>query len=145
MPILNYTTKIKAEKTVGEIQGILATAGAQSVSVDYDQGLPSAVTFLIPVQGVPVNFRLPTRWRGVWETLKADPAVPKALKTEDHARRVAWRIVRAWVQAQMAIIEAGLAELAEVFLPYAVNPGTGRTLFQDFREQRLLGEGVDKR
>lgn len=37
MPILNYTTKIAAAKTVGEIQAILARAGAQSISIDYDE------------------------------------------------------------------------------------------------------------
>ena len=41
----------------------------------------------------------------------------------------------------MAIIEAGLAELAEVFLPYAVNPNTGQTLFQEFEQNRLPARG----
>lgn len=139
MPILNYTTKIAAAKTVGEIQEILAKAGAQSVNIDYDEhAQPIAVTFLIAVQGRLVNFRLPSRWHGVWMALKDDPAVPRTLKNEVQARRVSWRIVKDWVQAQMAIIEAGLAELVEVFLPYAVNPQTGQTLFQEFQADRLL-------
>lgn len=142
MPILNYTTKIAVARTVGQIQGILASAGAQSISIDYDeQGQPTAVTFLITVQEQLVNFRLPSRWHGVWAALKNDPNVPKRFKTEEQARRVAWRIVKDWVEAQLAIIEAGLAELAEVFLPYAVNPQSGQTLFQEFQANRLLGPG----
>jgi hypothetical protein len=41
----------------------------------------------------------------------------------------------------MAIIEAGQAQLAEVFLPYAVT-GTGKTLYQEFESgnQLLLQE-----
>jgi len=144
MPILNYTTQIKVEKTVGEIQGILAAAGAQSISVDYDQnGQPTALTFLIAVQGQLVNFRLPSRWRGVWASLRDDPTIPRRLRSEDQARRVAWRIVKTWTQAQVAIIEAGLAELAEVFLPYAVNPRTGQTLYQEFEASHLLSAGSD--
>ena len=142
MPILNYTTKIAANKTVGEIQAILAKAGARNVSIDYDETAePAAVTFLVPVRDQLVSFRLPSRWSGVWAALKDDPAVPRALKTEAQARRVAWRIVKDWTEAQMAIIEAGLAELAEVFLPYAVNPNTGQTLFQEFEQNRLLARG----
>ncbi len=33
---------------------------------------------------------------------------------------VCWRIVFNWVQAQIAIIEAEQADIATVFLPYAV-------------------------
>lgn len=142
MPILNYTTTIATAKTVGEIQAILAKAGARAVSVDYDEGgEPSALTFLVPVQGQLISFRLPSRWRGVWAALRDDAGVPAKFKVEAQARRVAWRIVKDWTAAQMAIIEAGLAELTEVFLPYAVNPNTGQTLYQEFQANRLLPPG----
>lgn len=35
MPIKNYTTKVPAVQTVGEIQGILAAHGARKVMMDY--------------------------------------------------------------------------------------------------------------
>jgi hypothetical protein len=43
----------------------------------------------------------------------------------------------------MAIIESGLVEVTEAFLPYAVLNHTGQTLFQKFKEspQRLLLSG----
>jgi len=142
MPILNYTTKITPEKTVMEIQQILAKAGAKTISIDYDEiGQPSAVTFFIQILGRWVNYRLPSNFSGVQAALQDDPGVPRSLKTEMQARRVAWRITKEWVAAQMAIIEAQQAELAEVFLPYAVM-GSGRTLFQEFRSGTLLlGKG----
>jgi len=142
MPILNYTTKINAHKTVGEVQAILAKAGARSVSVDYDDdGMPVAVTFVIKIQENYVNFRLPSNWRGVAKSLDNDVDVPNRFKTDDQARRVAWRIIKDWVEAQMAIVNAQLAELAEVFLPYAVDGRTGMTLYQMFDDGRLLGAG----
>lgn len=80
MPILNYTTKIDASKTLGEIQGILARHGANNISIDYQNGNPIALTFTIEISGVrPVgfpghesdpsglllNFRLPSNYPGV--------------------------------------------------------------------------------
>jgi len=144
MPILKYTTSIDASKTVMEIQIALAKAGAKSVNIDYDSGgQPESVSFLISVQGKWVNFRLPSSYTGVLKMLENDPSVPKKLKTIDQARRVAWRITKDWTLAQMAIIEARQAELAEVFMPYAIT-ASGQTLFQAFREGQLsLGSGVE--
>jgi hypothetical protein len=142
MPILNYTTKIEVSKTVGEIQEILGRAGAHAVLIEYKDKSPVALNFQIELQpGRAVTFRLPARWEGVYKVIKADPAIPAKLTNADQARRVAWRIVKEWTQAQLALVEAGAAELSEVFLPYAVNPQTGHTLFEDFKTDKLLPEG----
>jgi hypothetical protein len=142
MPILNYTTKIDPLKTITEIQVILAKAGARTINIDFDDtGQPQAVSFMVNVMDNWLNFRLPSNHAGVWNVLSDDPAVPRAMKTEEQARRVAWRITKDWVAAQMAIIDARQAELAEVFLPYAVMP-TGKTLFQEMKSGNfLLGSG----
>lgn len=129
MPILNYTTKISSQKTISEISSILASHGARAISVDYDDsGQPMGLVFLIEASGVNLNFRLPSRHQGIYKLLCDDPKVPKRLKDEGQARRVAWRIVKDWVEAQVAIIDAGLAELPEVFLPYVVMRD-GQTLY----------------
>src|SRR6266478_5746936 len=36
----------------------------------------------------------------------------------EQAYRVAWRNILDWVQAQMALLEIGMAKIEEVFLPY---------------------------
>jgi uncharacterized protein YceK len=142
MPILNYTTTISAHKTVGEIQEILAKAGAMAVSIDYGpEYQPEALMFLIRVRDVPVSFRLPSRWQGVYKRLLNDPKVPRAQRNEEQARRVAWRIVKDWCEAQLAIVDAGQAMLAEVFLPYAITQ-SGATIYQVFENnQKLLMAG----
>jgi hypothetical protein len=67
-----------------------------------------------------------------------------------HARKVAWRIIKDWVAAQLALIEAEQATLAQVFLPYCVmQHGDGIseavTMYDRFLEevsnQRQLGTG----
>jgi hypothetical protein len=144
MPILNYTTSIHVLKTVGEIQALLASRASQ-VATDYGPGgVPIAISFTIDVRAVPVRFRLPCDIRGVLAAMKQDRKVPRGLCNETQAGRVAWRIVKDWVAAQLAFIEAGQARTEEVFLPYALHDD-GRTLFQHFTDNTKLltsGENV---
>jgi len=48
---------------------------------------------------------------------------------------VAWRIIKDWIEAQLAIVEAEMVEMAEVFLPYAVTK-SNKTLYQDVIENK---------
>lgn len=141
MPILNYTTKISTHQTVGEIQGMLAEHGATSIAIDYDSSRqPVAITFLMMVNGATVPYRLETNWKGVEDLLKKDPEVRSGFKTPEQARRVGWRIVKDWVEAQLAYVAARQASLPQLFLPYAVSP-SGKTFHQEFETwQRLLSE-----
>lgn len=143
MPILNYTTSVNVDKTIGEIHKILARAGAKSVVTDYDgHGNVSAVCFIINVGETTVNFRLPCKYDAIYHIISSDYTIPKKFRTGEQAMRVAWRIVKDWCEAQMALIEAEQAELAEVFLPYAITK-TGVTMFQAFRSGLMLGPGED--
>ena len=66
MPIKNYTTKVPAVQTVGEIQGILAAHGARKVMMDYaENGKVTAVTFALDCCGSLHGFRLEARPDGV--------------------------------------------------------------------------------
>ncbi len=130
MPIANYTTSIKAEKTVGEIQAMLARAGATAVLFDFDGPDVSAISFRLLHNKIMVSFRLPANIDNIYVVLQSDPDIPRRLRTTEQAARVAWRIIKDWLRAQLAIVEAEQAEMVEVFLPYAQNPATGETLFK---------------
>ena len=134
MGIANYSTTVSVSKTVSEIETMLAQSGARSILKDYDEAGPIALTFVVFVHGTAVNFRLPSNWEGVLIAMQTDPSVPKRFHTEFQARCVAWRILKDWIRAQMAIIEAGLSSISEVFMPYAVT-SNGQTLFQRWSEQ----------
>jgi len=134
MAILNYTSKIEASKSVSDIQMILSRKGASRIMMDYEEGIPSAISFQIMVNGNVLSFRLPANWKGVLRVLQNTKGVAKSYQTESHAVRVCWRIIKDWVEAQMAIIEAEQVDLATVFLPYAVM-GNGETVASN-----LLGE-----
>ncbi|KKL05686.1 hypothetical protein LCGC14_2603520, partial [marine sediment metagenome] len=100
MPILNYTTSIAVEKTVGQIQATLAKAGAQSVLVEYDdERIVSSVSFRIHYNGAMVSFRLSAQLDPVYVILQNDDRVPRKLRCREQAARVAWRIIKDWVEA----------------------------------------------
>lgn len=136
MPILNYTTSIDSEKTIAEITKCLVKYGANKIVADYHDGLPSGVTFCLPIDGRLVGFCLPANYEGVLNAMKKDRKVPGRLCTKEQALKVSWRIVKDWVEAQMAIVEAKLADVGEVFLPYAITK-SGGTLYQ-----HLKGDGM---
>lgn len=134
MPIANYTTTVKAEKTIGEIQGMLGSAGAQQVLFDYHGPIVSAISFRLLHRDAMVSFRLPANIDAIYTVLQRDDGIPRRFKTTEQAARVAWRIIKDWLRAQLAIVEAEQAEMVEVFLPYAQNPGTGATLYEQLEE-----------
>lgn len=141
--ILNYTTKVDSAKTVAQIQSILGAKGATHVSVDYMNGKATAVVFGLWIGNGIVNFRLPCNIQGVSQTMKKMRPGAGIWRDTAQCERIAWRIVKDWVEAQMALVEAQQAELGEVFLPYAIN-ATGETFFQAFKGKQLaLGSGSE--
>jgi hypothetical protein len=144
MPLLNYTTKIDADKTAGEIAKCLSRHGAQSVLTEYDpkDNFVTAVSFALRLGDRTIGFRLPCDWKPVLQILRDDPKVRRSDVNQPQAVRVAWRIVKDWVEAQMALVETKMATTQEVFLPYAVMKN-GRTLAQNVAERpgMLLGDG----
>ena len=157
MPIKNYTTEVSEERTVGEIMGLLAGKGARSIQVIYDErGRPNGVSFMLIIQEMPIPFKLPCNFDGVFRALAngykdryAKARFERNPANKDQARRIAWRIVKDWVAAQLALIEAEQATLAQVFLPYCVMSGAGLgeavTMYDRFLEevshQKALGAG----
>lgn len=137
MPILNYTTTVNVFKTLGEIQMQLVKHGAKKIMQDYDDaGHITALSFLVDTPTGPRGIRLPANVDAVHAVL-----IKQRVKCDrEQAERVAWRIVKDWVEAQMAILESEMVQMDEIFLPYMVN-GSGQTLFQAYRNNQLMLEG----
>lgn len=137
MPLLNYTTKVNVYTTLGEIQGQLVAHGAKKIVQDYDEdGHIAALSFLIDTPAGPRGIRLPANVDAVHAVLTRQ----KVKCDRDQAERVAWRIVKDWVEAQMAILESEMVQMDEKFLPYMVDK-SGQTLFQAYRNNQLMLEG----
>jgi hypothetical protein len=148
VPILNYTTTIAAEKTLGEIQALLARHDARSILIEYADRQPVAVAFIVPTKHGERGFRLPANVDAVLDVLGRQSRagqVPRRYANREQAARVGWRIVRDWLAAQMAIVEAEMVTLDEVMLPY-LTERDGRTLYQVMSDRQLAlpaagGEG----
>lgn len=137
MPLLNYTTKVDVYTTLGEIQRQLVNHGAKKIVQDYDDaGRIAALLFLIDTPLGPRGIRLPANVDAVLAVLQRQ----KVKCDRAQAERVAWRIVKDWVEAQLAILESEMVHMDEIFLPYMVN-NSGQTVFEVYRNNQLMLEG----
>lgn len=129
--LLNYTTKISAQKTTGEIMSILAKHGASAVRIEYGYGgIILALSFNVKTEKGEIEIRLPVAPDNALAVIRKSKA-PRHLCTREQAEKVAWRIVKDWVEAQMAIIETEMVTMDQVFLPYWVMPD-GSTLYEHY-------------
>jgi hypothetical protein len=127
--VKNANTHTDYWKSLSEIHMILAKGGADHINVRHEAGIPVGMSFTISIDNFPINFMLPVHIDGLAELLKSDRhgrMLRGAKDFDDKVLRVGWRIVKDWVDAQIAFIEARKAEdrlraLATAFLPYAVN------------------------
>jgi hypothetical protein len=136
--ILSYTTSIAPEKTVGEITQLLAAAKATAILSEYHDGALTAISFWIQTEFGILTFRLPANVEGVHQILLRSKQIPSSLRNHDQARRVAWRIVLHWLDSQLALIQAGLASLDQVFLPFCQDQH-GVTLYERMRQAKFAG------
>lgn len=141
MPILNYTTSIAAGKTVAEIQALLAKAGAEQVIIRYGKDAePTALVFELKGE----MYMLPCRSEQVAAILRRTSGVTAKQRTPEHALKVAWRILKDWVEAQAAIISTGMVDVQEVMLPYMILHDN-KTVYDNFVESRADRLLEDKR
>lgn len=128
--LANKNTTIAPEKTVGEIQAMLALVGARAMMLEYDpSGKPEGVAFQLERGGQKLAFRLPSNWQGVLAVLKREKGMSAAQRTPDHAKRVSWRIIKDWLRAQLSLIESGASSIEEIMLPWAIT-ADGQTVSQ---------------
>jgi hypothetical protein len=142
---LNYTTKVPVRQTVGECVNLLAEAGADRVAIVYDNKQPVGLSFRLEMESGWQDFTLPVNVTAMAKRLATMDYPPRykgkelaSLKTPQHAAAVAWRVVKDWLEAQLAIIAAEMATLDQVMLPY-LQLAEG-TLYEVVRDRHLALE-----
>lgn len=136
MAIKNYTSSVDVYTSLGEIQGALAKHGARQIVVSYDgNGNPQGVLFTLEGSMGVRGFSLPAPVEGTMEVF----AKQKIKADRSQAERTAWRNVRDWVLAQLALVESCGVEIEEVFFPYLTDK-KGNTVYQIYTQGRLLLE-----
>jgi len=128
MPILNYTTSVPAMRTIGQVQGKLAEHGAKAVMMNYEQGRVSSLAFQVDGPAGPLSIKLPVDLKATLRVMERDGLQQRYL-TEDHAYRVSWRIVKDWLEAQMALLDTEMVKMEQIFLPYIITRD-GNTVYE---------------
>jgi len=133
MALKNYTTKVPAARSVQEIQDMLQKHGASGILTEFEQGTGriSGLAFQMVIGEQKIAFKLPLNWRAAQKVM-AKEGNPRA-SDDDYSYRVAWRILRDWVDVQMALVEIEMAQMQQIFLPYAIQRG-GKTLYENILE-----------
>lgn len=146
MALLNYSTTVDAYKTVSEIEWILAKHGARSILKEYgERGEVCSLAFIIRSRGKDIPVRLPIRTKECMAVMKRDKQKNPQMKikcTEEQAEKVAWRIMKDWIEAQMALLETEMVKFEEIFLPYIQISDT-RTVYDVVEEKQFLLEEKD--
>jgi len=134
------TTTVPASKTFGEVTQLLADAGASRMVQEYKNGRIVGMKFALLREGQEIPFILPLRTEPILRELQKSRPPGNREKflrqDEDAAIRIAWRQIYRWLEAQFALINLGMSEAAEVFLPY-VQIQPNRTMFDEFRDSGL--------
>lgn len=137
--IANYSTTVPALKSIGEIQGNLVAHGAEKILMEYVDGEPVGLSFIVQTPYGETAFKLPAnidRVQAVLNKQRVRTTVPR-----DMAVRVAWRILKDWVRANMAILETDMVSIHQIFLPY-MQGKDGTTLYELMESQGFaLPEG----
>lgn len=148
MPALNYTTQIPADKTIAECQRLLGRHGAAAVAVHFNmEGRADGMSFMLRTPHGERHFTLPvdtaamlrllTNQRNQGKLKSHGKGGVAALTTPEHAERVAWRVIKDWLEAQLAMIDAQMATLDQVMLPYLRVDGE-KTLYQAYAEREQI-------
>ena len=150
MATLNYTTGVPVVRTIGEMQESLARHNAASIAITYEGSKPVGIGFMLKTPHGFRTFELPVDVAAVHQLLTDQRHGQNGHKTNsrvdnrpEQAERVAWRVARDWLFAQLAIIEAQMATLDQVMLPY-LKVDDSHTLYQAYaeREQNLAIGGA---
>jgi len=137
--IANYSTTVSSLKSIGEIQGILVAHKAKHILMDYDNEEPTALSFIVDTPYGEMPFRLSANIDRVQAVLNKQRVRTRVER--EMASRVAWRILKDWVRAQMARLDTEMVSIDEIFLPY-MQTKNGKTLYEVMLERHLeLPEG----
>lgn len=143
---LNYSTSIEADKTAAECVSILARHSAGSINLSFEGGKPTGLSFSIQTMWGPKQYALPINLNGTQKALIAaygKGQISRRFTERDQAERVGWRVVKDWLESQLALIEAGLADLPQIMLPY-VQGDDGRTLWAVYSETQAIEAGKEE-
>ena len=143
MALKNYTTTVPAIQSAAEIEVALVQRGARSVIKEYgDNGKIVSMSFGHDTMSGYLPFRLPANVDPVLRTLQEQRRKNSSIKaTPEQAERVAWRNLRDWVLAQLALYDTRMVKFEQIFLSEIVDQSSGKTFFEVVENRQFLLTG----
>lgn len=132
--IKNYTTTMRADKIISDIQKLLITMGANGIMFDYDSdGKINGLQFRIVAEGQTMGFKTPLEVDKTIALLKEG----RVYKTDWHGYTVALKNLLDWLDASLAMIQIRMVKVEQLFLPYMIN-AQGKTLYEVIKDNKFL-------
>ena len=131
---------------------MLVSAGAQKILKDYDgAGNIISISFMIETDKGTIPIKMPMNVRAVMQVINDQTeqyitksgnrrrVVPLSMKNDMmQANRVGWRILKSWLEGQLALIFLRMVKIQEIFLPYIVGID-GKTVYEKIEAQGFKG------
>lgn len=134
--IKNYTTSVPVPRTIIQIEDLLAGFGASAVAKKYENGRVCAIFFQLETEFGERSFKLPANVKNVYMVLTHGREIKSEESWRMQAERVAWRVIKDWLHAQLSLVQIGQAKPEQVFLPY-MHDGT-ETLYERMEKTMLM-------
>lgn len=139
MAIKNYSTSVSAIKTASEIEAILIEHDARNIQKNIKDKKIAGFSFTIDTPYGERLICLPIDTDSALKVLRRDKKQNSSVRdSEEQAEKVAWRILKDWVDAQMALVEIEMVKMEQVFLPYTVINTEGTTVYQKLEQSCLM-------
>jgi hypothetical protein len=115
---------------------------------DYDAiGNPVGLAFMVKVKNGEMPVKMPLNVQGIKNVFKLQVSNGKLPKkfwgsefADAQALRVGWRIIKYWLEAQLALLDIDMVKVEEIFLPYFWD---GRqTMFQRLESKNFEVDGL---
>ncbi len=146
MGLKNYSTNISTAKTIMEIEDILSKHKATDIWKQYDDaGNIMALNFAVITDFGKMPFKLPVNVEAVKQILKSEKKEKRInlsnqqVEDSQTAQRIAWRIMKDWIDSQMALVDISMVKIEQVFLPYAYDFNKNQSLYEAVKERRFAG------
>ena len=141
--LFTETTEVPAERSIQEIYALLIRVGACAINTNFEAGKLQSVSFVLPYGTGRIPYLLPARIEPVFKKLNgrrehwgAYSRNNMAQKDREQAERIAWRQLYWWLKSQLALIDLGMVESAEVLMPYMLGTD-GRSFFDTYRQKMI--------
>ena len=141
---LNYTTSVPVDKTLHEITTMLGRHGAEQVATRWVDGAPIGVSFTLITPAGRQAYALPVDVDAMAASLTEQAKrkrIDRRYATPEQAARTAWRVIKDWLAAQLALVAAAMTSLDAVMLPYLLVDET-TTLYVAWRDNAGVARAI---